>query len=203
MTTERSTDLFPAEQLVRETLPECTQRFTGLEIWIAGGWVRNRLLGMPCLNLGIALSNVTGNKFGEFSQDLFTNPEVEAKYRQKAAALGITFSKFTRFRIVKRNEQKAKELETAGRRLLGLDVGFVISAKRSTMATVEPRRWSLALRYRMLSDAMLPSIPILSSQEAATCQSHGQKSQKRTLLISGPWLSTPRSPGFDRPCSDK
>lgn len=124
-TRERLIDLLPAEQLLRELLLECAQHFPGLEIWITGGWVRDRLLGIPSSDLDFALSNVTGRKFGEFLQDLSTKPDIQVKYRQKAAKLGIPYAGFTRFHIMEQNEKKAKKLETAGGRLLGLDIDLV------------------------------------------------------------------------------
>ncbi|QPH01256.1 hypothetical protein C2857_005455 [Epichloe festucae Fl1] len=122
---ERTIELLPAEQLLRELILECAQHFPGLEIWIAGGWVRDRLLGIPCSDLDLALSKVTGRDFGKFLESFSSKPEFEAKYRQKAAALGIPDAKFTRFHIMERNVNKAKKLETAGGKLFGLDVDLV------------------------------------------------------------------------------
>ncbi|XP_044721755.1 poly A polymerase head domain-containing protein [Hirsutella rhossiliensis] len=105
----RVIDLLPAEQLLRELLLECAQHFPGLEIWITGGWVRDRLLGIPSSDLDFALSNVTGRRFGQLLEDLSARTEIEANYRQKAAA----------------NDKKAKKLETAGGKLFGLDIDLV------------------------------------------------------------------------------
>lgn len=122
---ERTIELLPAEQLLRELILECAQHFPGLEIWIAGGWVRDRLLGIPSSDLDLALSKVTGRDFGKFLESFSSKPEFEAKYRQKAAALGIPDAKFTRFHIMERNVNKAKKLETAGGKLFGLDIDLV------------------------------------------------------------------------------
>ncbi|KAM3513262.1 hypothetical protein MY11210_003128 [Beauveria gryllotalpidicola] len=51
--------LLPAEQLLREFLLESSQSFPGLEIWVTGGWIRDRLLGIPSSDLDLALSNLT------------------------------------------------------------------------------------------------------------------------------------------------
>lgn len=122
---ERGIDLLPAEQLLRELLLEGAQHFPGLEIWITGGWVRDRLLGIPSSDLDFALSNVTGRKFGELLEGLTAKPEIEAKYRRKAADLGIPYAGFTRFHIMERNDKKSKKLETAGGKILGLDIDLV------------------------------------------------------------------------------
>ncbi|KAI0542183.1 hypothetical protein GGR58DRAFT_526282 [Xylaria digitata] len=117
--------LLPAEKLLRELLLECAQHFPGLEIWITGGWVRDRLLGIPSSDLDLALSKVTGREFGKFLEKFSVEPEIESKYRLKADDLGIPDSKFARFHIMERNADMSKKLETAGGKLFGLDVDLV------------------------------------------------------------------------------
>ncbi|EGX90039.1 poly(A) polymerase, putative [Cordyceps militaris CM01] len=117
--------LQPAEQLLREFLLEAAQHFPGLEIWITGGWVRDRLLGIPSSDLDLALSNLTGKEFGTFLQTFSATPEIEAKYTQKAAKLGLSRPCFSRFHITKKNAKTCKKLETAGGVLFGLDVDLV------------------------------------------------------------------------------
>ncbi|KAG6106697.1 hypothetical protein E4U31_000634 [Claviceps sp. LM219 group G6] len=122
---KRTIDLLPAEQLLRELLLECAQHFSGLQIWIAGGWVRDRLLGIPSSDLDLALSKVTGREFGMFLESFSARPEIGAKYQQRAADLGIPDARFSRFYIVERNNDKSKKLETAGGKLFGLDIDLV------------------------------------------------------------------------------
>ncbi|KAK2608397.1 CCA tRNA nucleotidyltransferase, mitochondrial [Conoideocrella luteorostrata] len=122
---ERTIELLPAEQLLRELILECARHFPGLEVWIAGGWVRDRLLGITSSDLDLALSKVTGREFGKFLEGFSSKPEIEAKYLQKAADLGIPDARFTRFHIMERNVNKAKKLETAGGKLFGLDIDLV------------------------------------------------------------------------------
>ncbi|KAI1748272.1 putative poly(A) polymerase [Xylaria castorea] len=117
--------LLPAEKLLRELLLECAQHFPGLEIWITGGWVRDRLLGIPSSDLDLALSKVTGREFGKFLEKFSAEPEIESRYRLKADDLGIPDSKFTRFHVMERNADMSKKLETAGGKLFGLDVDLV------------------------------------------------------------------------------
>ena len=114
--------LLPAEQLLRELLLECAQNLPGLDIWITGGWVRDRLLGLPSSDLDLALSNMTGRAFGAFLQRFSARPDVESKYRQRAADLAIPDSRFTRFHVIEKNAGAAKNLETAGGKLFGLDI---------------------------------------------------------------------------------
>lgn len=122
---DRTIDLLPAEKLLRELLLECSQSFPGLELWVAGGWVRDRLLSLPSSDLDIALSNTTGREFGAVLATYSARSDVAARYRQKAKELGVPGSLFSSFHIVKRNVAAAKTLETAGGRLFGLDVDLV------------------------------------------------------------------------------
>lgn len=117
--------LLPAEQLLRELLLECADHFPGLELWITGGWVRDRLLGIPSSDLDLALNKLTGREFGEFLRSFSAQPEIESKYRQKAASLGIPDPRFTRFHVTEKNAGAAKNLETAGGKLFGLEVDLV------------------------------------------------------------------------------
>lgn len=117
--------LTPAEQLLRELFLECAQHFPGLDIWIVGGWVRDRLLGIPSSDLDLALSNVTGREFGIFLESYCSKPDVESRYGQKGIELGIADFKFTRFHIVEKNADMSKQLETAGGKLFDLDIDLV------------------------------------------------------------------------------
>lgn len=117
--------LLPAECLLREFLLEGAQEFPGLEIWVTGGWVRDRLLGIPSSDLDLALSSLTGKEFGTFLESFSARPEVETKYGQRAAELNIPGSLFSRFHITKKNPQMSKKLETAGGKLFGLVIDLV------------------------------------------------------------------------------
>jgi tRNA nucleotidyltransferase (CCA-adding enzyme) len=65
MAKERQIVLLPSELLLWEFILECAQSFPDLEIWITGGWVRDRLLHIPSSDLEFALNNVTGREFGK------------------------------------------------------------------------------------------------------------------------------------------
>ncbi|OAA66140.1 Poly A polymerase, head domain protein [Cordyceps fumosorosea ARSEF 2679] len=121
----REITLLPAEQLLREFLLECSQSFPGLEIWVTGGWVRDRLLGILSSDMDLGLSNTTGKEFGTFLEKFSARPEVVSKYSRRAAELGIPDTLFTKFHIMKRNANMFKKLETAGGRLFGLEVDMV------------------------------------------------------------------------------
>lgn len=118
-------ELLPAEQLLREFLLECSQLVPGLEIWITGGWVRDRLLGIASSDLDLALNNLTGKDFVAILQAFLARPEIVSKYSEKAACLGISQPYFSRAHIAKKNPKMSKKLETAGCILFGLDVDLV------------------------------------------------------------------------------
>ncbi|KAF4433083.1 Poly A polymerase head domain [Fusarium acutatum] len=118
-------DLLPAEELLRDLLLECRQQLAtpDLEIWITGGWVRDRLLGIPCADLDIALSTMTGVQFGNLLTEFLK--QNEGSYRQRALDLGIEFNEFNGFHTTKKNLDKSKKLETAVGRIFGLDLDLV------------------------------------------------------------------------------
>ncbi|CEJ93783.1 Putative Poly(A) polymerase [[Torrubiella] hemipterigena] len=122
---EKKIELLPAEQVLREFLLEAAQEVPNLEIWITGGWVRDRLLGLPSSDLDFALNNLTGREFGKFLASFSTRPEIQSKYSQKADNLGIPGSRSVQFTIIERNAEMAKQLETARGSLFGLDIDLV------------------------------------------------------------------------------
>ncbi|KAL9568443.1 hypothetical protein ACKAV7_007493 [Fusarium commune] len=118
-------DLLLAEELLRDLLLGCRQQLAtpDLEIWITGGWVRDRLMCIPCSDLDIALSTMTGVQFGNLLTEFLE--QNEAPYRQRALDVGIEFKKFNGFHSTKKNLDKSKKLETAVGRIFGLDLDLV------------------------------------------------------------------------------
>jgi tRNA nucleotidyltransferase/poly(A) polymerase len=122
----RTIALLPSEQLLRELLLDCRDAILGtpkLEIWISGGWVRDRLLGLPCSDVDIALSTMTGEQFGAVLTEFFKNDE---KYRQRALELGAPSIKFGSFHTTKKNLRKSKKLVTAAGNVFGLGLDWSI-----------------------------------------------------------------------------
>ncbi|KAL5585098.1 hypothetical protein FOVSG1_014487 [Fusarium oxysporum f. sp. vasinfectum] len=118
-------DLLPAKELLRDLLLECRQQLATpeLEVWITGGWVRDRLMGIHCSDLDIALSTMSGVQFGNLLTEFLE--QNEASYQQRALDLGIEFRKFNGFHSTKKNLDKSKKLETAVGRIFGLDLDLV------------------------------------------------------------------------------
>lgn len=122
---QQKIELLPAEQVLREFLLQAAEEFPNLEIWITGGWVRDRLLGLPSSDLDFSLNNLTGRQFGKFLESFSARPEIQSKYGPKADKLGIPGSSSVQFTIIERNAEMAKQLETARGTLFGLDIDLV------------------------------------------------------------------------------
>ena len=90
----------------------------------AGGWVRDKLLGVKSHDIDVALSNMTGSEFGREMQKFVEQPEVSACYTPQAEALGIT-KPFRSLHTIAANPEKSKHLETSTTNIFGLDADFV------------------------------------------------------------------------------
>ncbi|EQL02437.1 Poly A polymerase, head domain protein [Ophiocordyceps sinensis CO18] len=122
--------LSPAECLLRLLL-ECRLHMRKsrvaaaehLEIWFTGGWVRDRLLDIPCSDIDIALSTMTGQTFGDALADFFQ--QNEGRYQQRARDLGVEDVTMSGLHTTKQNLRKSKQLETTIGKVFGLDVDIV------------------------------------------------------------------------------
>lgn len=128
--------LLPAEEVLRELLLDCRDDILSqspdarphLDMYIVGGWVRDRLLGLASSDIDIALSSMTGI---QFSRAL--NPFAAAhrsRYQQRGGGggeLGVdrAAAKPARFSEVPQNPAMSKKLDTAVGRAFGLDVDLV------------------------------------------------------------------------------
>ncbi|KAI0449034.1 poly(A) polymerase [Xylaria acuta] len=124
--------LLPAEELLRELLLGCREYIkksegvssaASLEIWITGGWVRDRLLGTPCSDIDVALSTMTGANFGYYLTRYLHENEIF--YQKRATEPDVQYARFSGFHITKRNAGKLKYLETAIGAVFGLDLDLV------------------------------------------------------------------------------
>jgi tRNA nucleotidyltransferase (CCA-adding enzyme) len=76
---------------------------------IAGGWVRDKLLGLSSNDIDIAIDNMNGEPFAHLVKEYMNS-------------LGGGMSQVTKIQL---NPEKSKHLETATARLYGLDIDFV------------------------------------------------------------------------------
>ncbi|AGO13978.1 AaceriAGR118Wp [[Ashbya] aceris (nom. inval.)] len=116
----------------------------GLRPRIAGGWVRDKLLGLESEDLDIVLNNVTGERFA--------SGLVEFLKAQGGGARGV--------HKIQRNPARSKHLETCTTTVLGVAVDFVnlrseTYAEESRVPTVE---FGTPLQDAMRRDATLNAL---------------------------------------------
>ncbi|CAG8507787.1 5647_t:CDS:10, partial [Dentiscutata heterogama] len=108
LTTEES-ELCNFLTLVTLYLKENCPELPLVELRIAGGWVRDKLLGYECNDLDIAINSMTGYEFGEHVYNFLKLKEYAAENIHK----------------IESNPQKSKHLETATTKIFGREVDFV------------------------------------------------------------------------------
>lgn len=90
----------------------------------AGGWVRDKLLGLESHDIDIAINAMTGEPFVEYMCDYCTQPDVIKKHGIEPADIGNLHK-------VKSNPDKSKHLATAMIPIFGLEVDVVNLRKES------------------------------------------------------------------------
>ena len=86
------------------------------ELRFAGGWVRDKLLGLLSKDIDVAISNMTGSEFGLLMKQYVELPEARGRYDNDI--LG-------RLAKIEANPEKSKHLETATTKILDFDVDLV------------------------------------------------------------------------------
>ena len=89
-----------------------------IELRWAGGWVRDKLLGLQSHDIDTAINAMTGHRFCEKMQDYLKNEENMKKHSLTATDLGSLHK-------ILANPDKSKHLETANTRIYDLDLDFV------------------------------------------------------------------------------
>lgn len=95
---------------------------SGLVIRWAGGWVRDKLLGVQSHDIDVALSTMTGMQFGEAMKSFMETHG--AKYEEQAQQQGFK-ADIKNLHKIEANPEKSKQLETAATSMFGIDVDFV------------------------------------------------------------------------------
>lgn len=102
--------LLPAEaNLFRACVAAVAAAGTGTVVRVAGGWVRDKLLGKDNHDIDIALDNVTGRQFA----DTLNNFLRESGFRTSTVA------------VIQANPEQSKHLETATTRVFDMWIDFV------------------------------------------------------------------------------
>ncbi|KAH6607909.1 cca trna nucleotidyltransferase [Trichoderma cornu-damae] len=84
----------------------------------AGGWVRDRLLGMESHDIDVAINAMTGQQFAQHISDYCKQPDA-------ARIHGFAPGDIGRLHHIASNPDKSKHLETAMVKLFGMDLDFV------------------------------------------------------------------------------
>ena len=94
------------------TWPRKTDQKESLVVRFAGGWVRDKLLSQANADIDVAVNIATGVQFASHVQEFINNnsPENEEAFH---------------FKIIDRNVEQSKHLETAIARYADLDLDFV------------------------------------------------------------------------------
>lgn len=121
----RQIDLTPKENQLRLVLldvaryiDESKEIKEKLELRFAGGWVRDKLLGIQSHDIDTAINATTGLYFCEKMEEYFKEPDNMKKHSLEEKDLGNLYT-------VAKNPDKSKHLETANKKILGFDVDFV------------------------------------------------------------------------------
>ncbi|KAK3294710.1 uncharacterized protein B0H64DRAFT_325803 [Chaetomium fimeti] len=127
--------LTPREEQLKTLLLSAAQAMDAAEparprlvVRWAGGWVRDKLLGVGSHDIDTALSAMTGEDFVDRLRDYCDEPRHRARHALLPDDVG-------RLHTVPRNPDKSKHLATSTIRLCGLDVDFV-NLRRETYTEV-------------------------------------------------------------------
>lgn len=154
--TSKNIELTPVEATLRELLLDVAEYIDGLPadesgegqvalpeelakqklcLRFTGGWVRDKLLGVPSVDIDVAINKMTGYQFGLKMKEYLELPGNLEKYglediaqneKQNAKAGNTNKSKTVGgLHKIEANPEKSKHLETTTVRILGLDVDLV------------------------------------------------------------------------------
>jgi len=106
-------NLTPQEQTIFATLMDVNTKMSlGITFRVAGGWVRDKLLGTPSDDIDIALDKMTGQQF--------VNKAIEYTKMVPGSPIKVDSAY-----VVKQNVEKSKHLETTALDIGGLKIDFV------------------------------------------------------------------------------
>lgn len=116
----RRLDLSPEESLLRQVFVDLAHEIDASEsrpeplvLRFTGGWVRDKLLGIPSADIDVGINNMTGFDFASRLTDFLQQNAIKYGIR----ARGV-------YKILS-NPEKSKHLETATSKVNGLDIDFV------------------------------------------------------------------------------
>jgi tRNA nucleotidyltransferase (CCA-adding enzyme) len=89
-----------------------------IELRFAGGWVRDKLLGIPSQDIDTAINAMTGDAFCLKMKDYLEDEENLKRHSMRAKDVGVLHK-------ILANPEKSKHLETVTTRVFGYDLDFV------------------------------------------------------------------------------
>ncbi|KKZ67627.1 hypothetical protein EMCG_06687 [[Emmonsia] crescens] len=95
-----------------------------LVLRFAGGWVRDKLLGVDSHDIDVAINCMTGERFGEGLKEYLDIPGNLEKYKAYHSG-NPSIIDFIKIHKIEKNPEKSKHLETATTRIFGLDIDLV------------------------------------------------------------------------------
>ncbi|KAJ3032535.1 CCA tRNA nucleotidyltransferase, mitochondrial, partial [Rhizophlyctis rosea] len=106
--------LVGATEYVRRTYPEAAP----ITLRVAGGWVRDKLLGLDSSDIDIAIDTMTGEPFAKALKAYM----LELPQSSSGAQSDMVMSSIATIQV---NPEKSKHLETATAKVMGLMIDFV------------------------------------------------------------------------------
>ncbi|OAX85159.1 hypothetical protein ACJ72_00461 [Emergomyces africanus] len=104
-----------------QTAPTATEP---LVLRFAGGWVRDKLLGVDSHDIDVAINSMTGERFGEGLKAYLDIPGNLEKYKAYYSGNPSVID-LIKIHKIEKNPEKSKHLETATTRIFGLDIDLV------------------------------------------------------------------------------
>ncbi|CAD6577952.1 MAG: CCA tRNA nucleotidyltransferase, mitochondrial [Cyphobasidiales sp. Tagirdzhanova-0007] len=190
-----SIQLDPKEKQVLDLIDEFSKYLretrrdqSDLECRVNGGWVRDKLLGLPCEDLDVCISSMPGHDFATLL-GTYINEE-----HSKTSENAITSTKIAK---IQANPHQSKHLETAKMHILGLEMDFVQLRSEEYAEGPNASRIPSSVRFGTpLEDALRRDITI----NALFYNVHSRKIEDWTekglldLLSKSPSIRTPLDP---------
>ncbi|KAI5302044.1 CCA tRNA nucleotidyltransferase, mitochondrial, partial [Ascosphaera pollenicola] len=98
--------------------PEPHGTSEGLVLRFTGGWVRDKLLGVPSMDIDVGISSMTGYQFGMALKDYLDKPANLEKYRSQVTS---EKDEIISLHKINANPEKSKHLETVTTKVFGLE----------------------------------------------------------------------------------
>ena len=120
MAGESNISLTPAEDSLRSLLLDVASYISPnapMDLRFTGGWVRDKLLGIPSHDIDVGISDMTGYQFGLKMKEYLSQANNESRYGVEGVAANL--------HKIEANPEKSKHLETVTTKIFGLDVDLV------------------------------------------------------------------------------